>query len=189
LAVLLWCASSLPARAAAPFSFEAAPGRLPKDVVPEDYDLAIVPDAKTLRLAGTESVSLDFRKATDRIQFNSLNERLSGATLDGQPVKDVVSDDQAQLTTVTLNQPAAAGRHRLRFTHTGVIETKPQGLFAQPFVKPVGGNRTITPSQQRFLLQGADSANLHWSIPLQVRSGPDAVPQSVLLTKDGQTVR
>ena len=147
LANLLWVASFLPARAAAPFSFESAPGRLPKEVVPEDYDIAIVPDAKALSLTGTESVSLDFRKATDTIQFNSLNERLSGVTLDGQPVKDVVSDDKAQLTTVTLSQPAPAGRHTLRFNYSGVIETKPQGLFAQPFVKPGGGKDVLLSTQ------------------------------------------
>src|SRR5579859_1315502 len=47
LAVLL-CGLSLPVRAAALFSFESTPGRLPKDVVPEEYDIAIVPDGKAL---------------------------------------------------------------------------------------------------------------------------------------------
>lgn len=133
--------------AEAPFSFETAPGRLPKDVVPQDYDITIVPDIKELSIAGTESVKLDFRKTTDTIQFNSLNEKLSGVTLDGRPVKSVASDDEAQLTTVTLEKPAAAGRHTLRFTYTGVVETKPQGLFAQSFVKPGGGKDVLLSTQ------------------------------------------
>jgi aminopeptidase N len=137
----------LPARAAAPFSFETAPGRLPKDVVPMDYDIAIVPDIKALSITGTETIKLEFRKATDAVQFNSLNEKLDGVTLDGRPVKSVVSDDAAELTTVKLEKPAAKGRHTLRFTYTGMIETKPQGLFLQRFVKP-GGDKDVLLSTQ-----------------------------------------
>ena len=87
---------------------------------------------------GTQSVRLEFRKAMGTIQFNSLNEKLSKVTLDSMPVKEVVYDDKAALTTLTLNRPARAGSHMLRFSYTGVIETKPQGLFAQPFAKPDG---------------------------------------------------
>jgi aminopeptidase N len=147
MAMLLWMASLLALRAAAPFSFETAPGRLPKDVVPKDYDIAIVPDAKALSITGTVSVRLEFHKATDRIQFNSLNEKLSGVTLDGKPAKNVVSDDKAELTTVTLNKPARTGSHTLRFSYTAVIETKPQGLFAQPFVKPGGAKDVLLSTQ------------------------------------------
>lgn len=147
LSFLFCVAPDQSACAAAPFSFETAPGRLPKDVVPEDYEIVIVPNIKELSITGTEKVRLEFRKATDTIQFNSLNEKLAEVTLDGKPVKNVVSDDEAQLTTVTLEKPVATGRHTLRFSYTGVIETKPQGLFAQPFVKPGGGKDVLLSTQ------------------------------------------
>jgi hypothetical protein len=81
LAPAAWCG--------APFSFDSAPGRLPKNVVPLSYDVAIVPNADALELAGTESVRLQFRTATATLQFNSLNETLSHVLLDGKPVKSV----------------------------------------------------------------------------------------------------
>src|SRR5579871_3452249 len=93
LCVLFGLLPVTPVRAAAPFSFDTSPGRLPKDVVPEDYDIAIIPNTKDLSIAGTETVRLEFRKATDTIQFNSLNVKLAEVTLDGKPVKNVVSDD------------------------------------------------------------------------------------------------
>jgi hypothetical protein len=65
------------ARAGAPFSFDAAPGRLPKNVVPLDYTLAVTPDVEAKTLTGTESVTLNFRAATSTIEFNLLNERLT----------------------------------------------------------------------------------------------------------------
>ena len=109
-------AAALPAAAAAPFDFDTAPGRLPKNVVPVDYTVAIVPDARTRTLSGTERVVLQFRQATDTLVFNSLNQRLGQVRLDGRPVKRVVTSDAQQLTTVTLPRPAAPGRHVLSFS-------------------------------------------------------------------------
>ncbi len=119
--------------AAAPYTFESAPGRLPKDVVPVDYTIAVTPHLKTLTIEGSESVLLDVRKPVSSITLNSLNERLSHVTVDGRPVKEVHSDDQAQLTTITLKDSLRAGSHTLRFTYTGKIEKAPQGLFAQDY--------------------------------------------------------
>jgi aminopeptidase N len=130
----------------APFSFESAPGRLPKNVVPVSYEVAVVPDADALRFTGTESVRLQFRTATATVQFNSLNETLSHVLFDGKPVKSVISSNEQQLTTVTLTTPAA-GLHTLSFSYAGKIETQPQGLFAQKYTKPGGGRAVMLSTQ------------------------------------------
>jgi aminopeptidase N len=49
------------------------------------------------------------------------------------------------------------------------------------------GARTVNLSQQRFLLQGTDAAHATWKVPLQIRAGIDAAPQTVLLTQDKQS--
>ena len=138
LAPTAWCG--------VPFSFESAPGRLPKNVVPIRYDVAIVPDADALIFTGTERVQLQFRAATATVQFNSLNETLSHVLLDGKPVKSVTSSDEQQLTTLTLAKPAL-GRHTLSFWYSGKIETQPQGLFAQKYTKPGGGQAVLLSTQ------------------------------------------
>jgi aminopeptidase N len=125
--------------AAQPFSFDSAPGRLPKNVVPLDYSIDLVPDIKARSIAGRESVELDFREASATIQFNTVNETLSRVLLDGRPVKQTVTDNKLQLTTVTLARPAPIGKHRLTFTYVAKIEPGPPGLYAQDFVKPGGG--------------------------------------------------
>lgn len=122
-----------------PFDFDRAPGRLPKTVVPVDYDIAVVPDAEAKTFTGTETVSLKFREATDKVVFNTLNLTLQDARLDGKPVKSVATDNDKQLTTLTLPAEAAAGMHELTMSYSGVIETRPQGLFVQPYGKS-GGN-------------------------------------------------
>jgi aminopeptidase N len=138
LAPIAWCG--------APFSFESAPGRLPKNVVPLSYDVAIVPDVDASRFTGTESVRLQFRAATATVQFNSLNETLSDVRLDGKPVKSVTSSDAEQLSTVTLTKPAS-GLHTLSFAYSGKIETQPQGLFAQKYSKSGGAQGVMLSTQ------------------------------------------
>jgi aminopeptidase N len=142
----LCCAFAPTAWCGAPFSFESAPGRLPKNVVPVSYEVAIVPDADALKFTGTESIQLQFRAATATLQFNSLNETLRNVLLDGKPVKSVTSSDEQQLTTVTLTQPAT-GLHTLSFSYSGKIETQPQGLFAQKYTKAGGGQAVLLSTQ------------------------------------------
>jgi aminopeptidase N len=140
---------STPAWADTPqtFSFASAPGRLPKNVVPLDYTIAITPNLDKRTIAGTESIVLDFREATATIQFNSLNQKLSKVLLDGKPVKTVVSDDKAQLTTITLSKPAAVGKHTLSFAYQGQIETNAVGLFLQEYTAPGGAKDKMLSTQ------------------------------------------
>ena len=133
--------------AEAPFSFDSAPGRLPKNVVPLDYDIAVTPDGPARTLTGTESVSLKFRTATDKIVFNTLNIKVQDVRLDGRPVASVNTDNNAQLTTLTLAAPAPAGMHKLTLSYSGVIETRPQGLFVQPYSKAGGGQDYMLTTQ------------------------------------------
>jgi aminopeptidase N len=140
LAALGLAVAMTPALAVAPFAFDSAPGRLPKDVVPLSYTLAVKPDPDALILSGEESVVLQFRQAMDTIVFNSLNEVLRDVRLDGHAVAGVDSDDVQQITTVHLSAAAPTGRHTLTFSYTGKVETQPHGLFMQPYVGP-DGNR------------------------------------------------
>jgi aminopeptidase N len=132
---------------AAPYSFDTTPGRLPKNVVPVDYTIDLTPDAATLSISGHESVVLEFRQATAIIQFDSVNEKLSDVALDGKPVKSTVSDDEKQLTTVTLENPAHAGRHTLSFSYTGKIEQEARGLFVQNYRQPDGTTAVMLSTQ------------------------------------------
>jgi aminopeptidase N len=144
LLVLTLAVAAAPAvRAGAPFSFDAAPGRLPKNVVPLDYTIAVTPDVEAKSLTGSESVTLSFRAATSTIEFNSLNERLADVLLDGAPVARTTSDDARQLTTVKLPRKAPAGTHTLSFVYTGRLETQPHGMFLQPYLNPAGARALL----------------------------------------------
>lgn len=135
---LLCTLAVVPAMAGAPFAFDQAPGRLPKNVVPLDYRISVTPDLDARTIAGSETVTLRVTEATTTIVFNSLNEKLSEVRLDGAPASAVVSDDERQLTTVTLARPAPAGEHTLSFSYSARLETQPHGMFLQPYLKSDG---------------------------------------------------
>jgi aminopeptidase N len=147
--LLLACGLGLaaPGLAAAPFSFDTAPGRLPKNVRPLDYAIDIVPDIAAQSFSGRETVVLQFRSASASIQFNSLNEKLHDVRLDGRPVMNVVTDDGQQMTTVTLASAAPIGRHILAFSYTGVIEQQPRGLFVQHYLDEKGSRAVLLTTQ------------------------------------------
>jgi hypothetical protein len=79
------------ALAEARFDVDTAYGRLPKNVVPVDYSIAIVPNVAAKTFTGTETVSLKLREATGTVVFNTLNLTLKDLRLDGKPVKHVAS--------------------------------------------------------------------------------------------------
>jgi aminopeptidase N len=132
---------------AGPFSPEQAPGRLPKNVIPVSYTIAIVPNLSALSLSGRESIVLSVREATATIQLNSLNESFHDVRFDGKPVKRVLTNDKAQLTTIALESAAAVGSHTLSFSYSGKIEERPQGLFVQNYLDPGGAKRTLLSTQ------------------------------------------
>jgi aminopeptidase N len=138
LAALVLSAAAAPALAVAPFDFETTPGRLPKTVVPTDYRVTVTPDATAKTLHGTESIALQVRRPTGRIVFNSHDITITEARFDGAPVANVLTENEKQLTTLTLASPAAPGRHVLSLAYAGKIEDSPQGLFAQDYRKPDG---------------------------------------------------
>lgn len=141
-ALIAWLLAAGPA-CARPFDFDQAPGRLPKNVVPLDYTVAIVPNIEARTTRGTQQVSLRLRTATAVVVMNSLHETLSQVTFDNGPVKNVVSDDARQLTIITLPRPAARGVHTLRFAFNGRIETQPHGLFVQSYTQADGSHAEL----------------------------------------------
>ena len=67
-----------------PFSFKDTPGKLPKDVVPTDYAVRIVPDINKLTFAGTETVKLNVRRRVRQLVLNALELKIEAASIDGK---------------------------------------------------------------------------------------------------------
>ncbi len=129
--------SLLLASALVPAAAQAANGRLDRNVRPLAYDIQVKPDAKALTFSGSETVTVDVAQPTRTLTLNAADLQVTSAALDGAPATAVV-DNKAQLLTLTLARPVAAGRHRLTFAWTGQINKSAQGLFAIDYTNTDG---------------------------------------------------
>src|SRR6266545_5203706 len=114
-----------------PFSFKDTPGKLPKDVVPTDYVIRIVPDIDKLTFAGSESVKLNVRRRVRQLVLNALELKIEAASIDGKelPGSAIKTDTKNELLTLALPSDLPTGEHTLALRFTGKINEQGQGLF------------------------------------------------------------
>jgi aminopeptidase N len=114
-----------------PFSFKDTPGKLPKEVVPTDYSVRIVPNIDKRTFAGTETVKLQVRSPVHQLVLNALELEITEASLDGKPLpKSAIKiGTEKELLTLTLPSELAPGDHTLALGFSGKINQQGQGLF------------------------------------------------------------
>src|SRR5436305_5256250 len=133
-----------------PFSFKDTPGKLPKDVVPTDYSVRIVPDIDKLTFAGTETVKLTARRRVRQLVLNALELKIEAASIDGKELPDsaIKADTKNELLTLALRSELATGEHTLTLRFTGKINERGQGLFYMRYEEQGSGVRKTMPGSQ-----------------------------------------
>jgi aminopeptidase N len=127
------------------YSFDRAPGRLPKTVIPMHYAIELEPDLENLALAGTEIVDIDVREPTDRIVLNAVGMVLGDASIDASGASVAITlDAAAETATLALAQPLAAGAHKLRITFRAEINKFARGVFLVDYQTAKGIRRMIS---------------------------------------------
>ena len=114
-----------------PFSFKETPGKLPKEVVPTDYSIRIVPKIDQFTFTGTETVRLNVRSPVHQLVLNTLELKIEAASVDGKdlPASAIKTDKEKELLTLTLPLKLAQGDHTLALRFSGKINQQGQGLF------------------------------------------------------------
>ena len=128
-----------------PFSFKDTPGKLPKDVVPTDYAVRIVPDIDKLTFAGTETVKLNVRRHVRQLVLNALELKIEAASIDGNelPRSAIKIDTKNELLTLALPSELPTGEHTLALRFAGIINQQGQGLFYMRYQEQGTGARKI----------------------------------------------
>jgi len=144
---LLLAVSLFGLTAEAPFDFDHTPGKLPKTVTPETYRIDIVPDLQALTLAGTETIDVTFRQATNTVVLNQADLTLRSAKLEyGADAK--ISEDQTQQTaTLVFPKIVAAGKHRLTIAYAGKLPSTPAGIYYDDYKTPSGAAKRMLVTQ------------------------------------------
>jgi aminopeptidase N len=128
-----------------PFSFKETPGKLPKEVVPTDYSVRIVPDIDKLTFAGTETVKLNVRSPVRQLVLNALELKIEAASIDGKqlPTSAIKANNAGELLVLTAPSELSAGEHTLTLRFTGKINQQGQGLFYMRYQEQGSGARKI----------------------------------------------
>jgi len=144
LATALLIAAAGPALAAAkapapvtPKPFPPHVG-LPKDVVPERYDITITPDAAHLKFTGEELVTLNVKSATNRIVLNAADLDFRSASIADEGQAKIALDKDQQTATFTFDHPLKPGVHKLALSYSGMIYEQASGLFALDYTDADG---------------------------------------------------
>jgi len=162
--------------AEAPFSFDATPGKLPKDVVPESYVVHLVPDLQAHTFKGEETVQIKVRTTTSKVVLNALNldiasASLTGVGIGGQSLKPEL-DATDQTLTFSLAKPLQPGRYALFIRYSGLINPQPQGLFYDRYPTASGDKNLIgtqmEPTDARRMLPCWDEPVFRASFQLSV---------------------
>jgi aminopeptidase N len=128
-----------------PFDFATTPGKLPKQVVPEDYAIRIVPDMGKFAFTGSETVKLNAREPVRRLVLNALEIKITGASLDGKsiPPSAIKLDAKEETATFALASELPAGPHSLELNFTGKINQRGQGLHYASYQEQGTGVKKI----------------------------------------------
>ena len=146
--IALLFAFALAALAEAPYSFEATPGKLPKEIVPRHYRVRIEPNVKALTIRGSMSVALDVLKPTRRIVLNAHELVITRAMLlygENRALKPVI-DAREQTVAFELPYELKPGKCELALEFTGKINKQPQGLYYDRYQTTVG-EKTLLATQ------------------------------------------
>jgi aminopeptidase N len=137
--------SSLATAVEKPFNFNETPGKLPKEVVPTEYAIRIVPNLDNFMFAGSETVKLNVRRPVHQLVLNALELKIKTASVDGKelPLSAIKVENEKELVTLTLPSQLAASDHVLALHFMGQINQQGQGLFYLRYQEQGSGARKL----------------------------------------------
>src|SRR5205085_11808482 len=82
-----------------PFDFQSTPGKLPKQVVPTEYAIRIVPNIAAKTFSGTAIIKIKVAQPVRQLILNALELDLTGAIVDDEslPPSAIKLDGKQQL--------------------------------------------------------------------------------------------
>jgi aminopeptidase N len=164
------------ALAEAPFSFDATPGKLPKDVLPIQYNAHITPDIGANTFEGRETVEIQVLRPTSAIMLNADNLDIKSATLAAKGADPTTLsptiDRERQTVTFTLAKPLKPGRYQLSLQFSGQINREARGMFYMNY-QADGENKkmiatTMEPTDARRLLPSWDEPSFRAKFKLSI---------------------
>ena len=133
-----------------PFVFENTPGKLPKEVVPEEYAVRIAPNVQKQTFEGSETIKLNVRQPVRELVLNSPNIEIASASVDDKPLPKsaIALDAKDQTLKLSLGNELSTGTHTLALKFSGKINDAGFGLYRAPYQEyKTGAKKTMLGTQ------------------------------------------
>jgi len=132
----------------APFNFETTPGKLPKDVVPQSYDIQLKPNIEKLTFSGSEVVTVNVQKPVKTMTLNAKEITINAAKLLGtrsgiEQTARVALDTKEQTATLSFAKEIAPGTHQLALDFAGKINEAVEGLYYARYQEEGTGEKKL----------------------------------------------
>jgi aminopeptidase N len=106
----------------------AAAQRLPGNVRPDHYKLALTPDLTTATFAGTETIDVTLAAPSKEIVLNALELKIQSVSANGQTAT-VSFDPTKEQATFAFAKPLPAGHVAIDVAYTGILNDKLRGFY------------------------------------------------------------
>ncbi|MET0270086.1 MAG: M1 family metallopeptidase [Sphingomonas sp.] len=156
-----------------------APGQLPANVTPVNYDITVDPDAKALTFTGDEVITIAVAAPTRTITLNAADLKIGAVRLDGGATPTVSLDAARQTMTLTFAAPVSPGTHRLSIAYSGTINRSASGMFAVDYKNARGAD-------ERMLVTQFEAADGRRFAPMWDEPARKATFRLTAATPDGQ---
>ena len=155
---------------------------LPTTLIPEHYELAVVPDANALVFTGTVAITGAAPLAGRQIVLNARDLAFDSVELDGIAARAVHPDAELGRVRIEFAAPFAAGRHVLHIAYHGPIAKTGIGLSAMDYDSVAGPQRIIAtnfePADARRFLPCWDEPGLKATFTVTVDTPADRLAVS-----------
>lgn len=120
--------------------------RLPRSVLPVNYEITIAPDFETATFSGTVIATTEVVETTSQLRCNALDLELSDVLVDGVAAEFLLDTTNEQLV-VDLGTVREPGPLTLHASFTGVLNDDLRGFYRSTFVDEAGVEQTIATTQ------------------------------------------
>lgn len=125
--------------------------RLPRNIVPDHYDIRLDLDLETFTFSGEVGIDLTVTEASSAIVLNTADIDIKEALLTSDTGRVAISgisyDEKYERATLSLENEISPGSHRLVIDYTGEINDQLQGLYRSTFKDANGVEHPIATSQ------------------------------------------
>ncbi len=122
-------------------------GRLSGSIIPESYKLKIEPNLTAATFKGEETIELRLLEVVEEIVINTAEIAITSAVLrstDGKAYHLSVSlNEDAQQTTLRVDDKAAAGHYILDLEFNGILNNKLRGFYLSTYIDAEGKKQHI----------------------------------------------